>query len=178
MLPLETQRLIEEHGIRYVLAQFVDIHGAAKTKSVPICGLEAVAEAGAGFAGFAISGMGMQPNGPDFMAKADLSTLTPVPWQPGYGRVVCIGHVDGKGLVAGLACVRPGPKDPDSDLAWDVIRRSIEKGVLMFSPVGFGGGTVKICPPLVITEDAIFESVAAFEKAFAEAVAVQKGATA
>lgn len=96
MLPAEIQRLIEEHGIKYVLAQFVDIHGAAKTKSVPITGLKAVAEDGAGFAGFAICGMGMQPHGPDFMARGDLSTLTPVPWQPGYGRVVCIGYVNGK----------------------------------------------------------------------------------
>lgn len=96
MLPAETQRLIEQHGIKYVLAQFVDIHGSAKTKSVPVSGLEAVSEAGAGFAGFAISGMGMQPNGPDFMAKGDLASLIPVPWQPGYGRVVCIGHVEGE----------------------------------------------------------------------------------
>jgi glutamine synthetase len=96
MLPAETQRIIDKHGIKYVLAQFVDIHGAAKTKSVPICGLKTVAEEGAGFAGFAISGMGMEPHGPDFMARGDLSTLTPVPWQPGYGRVVCVGHVDGK----------------------------------------------------------------------------------
>jgi glutamine synthetase len=96
MLPAETQRIIDKHGIKYVLAQFVDIHGAAKTKSVPICGLKTVAEEGAGFAGFAISGMGMEPHGPDFMARGDLSTLTPVPWQAGYGRVVCVGHVDGK----------------------------------------------------------------------------------
>ncbi|WP_426153217.1 type III glutamate--ammonia ligase [Pseudomonas sp. DC3000-4b1] len=96
MLPVQTQRLIQEHGIRYVLAQFVDIHGSAKTKSVPISGLEAVAEAGAGFAGFAICGMGMEPHGPDFMAKGDLASLMPVPWQPGYGRVVCIGHVEGQ----------------------------------------------------------------------------------
>jgi glutamine synthetase len=96
MLPQETQRLIETHGIKYVLAQFVDIHGSAKTKSVPVSGLEMVAEAGAGFAGFAICGMGMQPHGPDFMAKGDLASLTPVPWQPGYGRVVCIGHVEDK----------------------------------------------------------------------------------
>ncbi len=96
MLPSETQQVIEKHAIKYVLAQFVDIHGSAKTKSVPVSGLEAVAEAGAGFAGFAICGMGMEPHGPDFMAKGDLSTLIPVPWQPGYGRVVCIGHVDGQ----------------------------------------------------------------------------------
>jgi 4-aminobutyrate aminotransferase-like enzyme len=35
----------------------------------------------------------------------------------------------------------------------------------MFSPVGFGGGTVKISPPLVITEAAIAESVAVLEDA-------------
>ncbi len=66
-----------------------------------------------------------------------------------------IGCVDGKGLVAGIACVKPGTKDPDGDLAWKVVERCIEKGVLLFSPVGFGGGTVKICPPLVINEEAL-----------------------
>ncbi len=85
-----------------------------------------------------------------------------------------IGSVDGKGLVAGLSCVKPGTKEPDGDLAWDIVERSIAKGVLMFSPVGFGGGTVKICPPLVITEEAIRESAAAFSEAFSEALAARK----
>ena len=49
---------------------------------------------------------------------------------------------------------------------------AIEKGVLMFSPVGFGGATVKISPPLVITEAAIDDSVSALEEAFARAIAV------
>jgi 4-aminobutyrate aminotransferase/diaminobutyrate-pyruvate transaminase/4-aminobutyrate aminotransferase/(S)-3-amino-2-methylpropionate transaminase len=82
-----------------------------------------------------------------------------------------IGCVHGKGLVAGVMCVRPGTKEPDGDLAWDVVRRCLEKGVLMFSPVGVGGGTVKIAPPLVITEEAIEESTAVLGEAFAEAVA-------
>ncbi len=81
-----------------------------------------------------------------------------------------IGVVEGKGLVAGVACVVPGSKEPDGDLAFDVIRRSVEKGVLMFSPVGFGGATVKISPPLVITAEAIEESVSVLEEAFAEAI--------
>jgi 4-aminobutyrate aminotransferase / (S)-3-amino-2-methylpropionate transaminase / 5-aminovalerate transaminase len=84
-----------------------------------------------------------------------------------------IGSVDGKGLVAGLACVTPGTKDPDGDLAWEVVRRAMEKGVLMFAPVGFGGATVKIAPPLVITEAAIADSVAALDEAFAEATHAQ-----
>lgn len=81
-----------------------------------------------------------------------------------------IGRVDGKGLVAGVACVTPGGKDPDGDLAWDVVERCVEKGVLMFSPVGFGGGTVKISPPLVINEAAMLEGISVLEEAFAEAI--------
>jgi len=86
-------------------------------------------------------------------------------------RVPQIGRVDGKGLVAGVACVRSGTKEPDGALAFDVVRRCIEKGVLMFSPVGYGGGTVKISPPLVITAEAIEESVGVLEEAFAESLA-------
>jgi 4-aminobutyrate aminotransferase/diaminobutyrate-pyruvate transaminase/4-aminobutyrate aminotransferase/(S)-3-amino-2-methylpropionate transaminase len=82
-----------------------------------------------------------------------------------------IGTVAGKGLVAGVACVAPGTKDPDADLAFGVVERCLEKGVLMFSPVGLGGGTVKIAPPLVINEAAVLESLAVLEEAFAEAVA-------
>jgi 4-aminobutyrate aminotransferase/(S)-3-amino-2-methylpropionate transaminase len=81
-----------------------------------------------------------------------------------------IGDVAGRGLVAGLACVLPGTTEPDSALAFDVVRRAMEKGVLMFAPVGVGMATVKISPPLVIPADAIEESCDALDEAFAEAV--------
>ncbi len=81
------------------------------------------------------------------------------------------GAVDGKGLVAGVACVKPGTKEPDANLAWNIIEKCIEKGVLLFSPVGFGGGTVKIAPPLVINEEAMNESLDVFEVAVREALA-------
>jgi 4-aminobutyrate aminotransferase/diaminobutyrate-pyruvate transaminase/4-aminobutyrate aminotransferase/(S)-3-amino-2-methylpropionate transaminase len=84
------------------------------------------------------------------------------------------GFLAGKGLVAGLVCVRPGTKTPDGELAWDIVRRMIEKGVLMFSPVGNLGSTIKICPPLVINAEAIEESVGALEEAAAEALAERK----
>ncbi len=91
-------------------------------------------------------------------------------------RTPQIGQVAGKGLVAGVACVQPGGQEPDGELAWNVVRRAVEKGVLMFSPVGYGGATIKICPPLVITEAAILDSMAALEEAFAEAVGAQAAA--
>ena len=77
-----------------------------------------------------------------------------------------IGVVQGRGLVAGMACVTDGPATPDGDLAFEIVRYCYERGVLMFAPVGFGGGTVKIAPPLVITEEAILESTMVLEEAF------------
>ena len=43
----------------------------------------------------------------------------------------------------------------------------------MFAPVGVGLGTIKICPPLMITEEALNESLDVFEEAFTEAVAAK-----
>ena len=86
-----------------------------------------------------------------------------------------IGWVDGKGLVAGIACIKPGPtQEPDADLAWDTIETAMCKGVLMFSPVGFGGGTIKICPPLNINEEALRESLGVLDEAFAEVLAARR----
>ena len=40
----------------------------------------------------------------------------------------------------------------------------------MFAPVGFGGATVKIAPPLVISAKQLDESLAVLAEAFAEAI--------
>jgi len=92
----QAQKFLKDHDIRYVLAQFVDVHGVAKTKSVPVSHFEDILTSGAGFAGFAIWGMGMAPHDPDYIGIGDLSTLSVVPWQPGYARIVCDGRVRGK----------------------------------------------------------------------------------
>ncbi len=92
----EAKKFLKDNKVKYVLAQFVDIHGVAKVKSVPAAHLEDILTAGAGFAGGAIWGMGIAPNGPDYMAVGELATLNLIPWQPGYARIVCDGHVNNK----------------------------------------------------------------------------------
>ena len=87
-----------------------------------------------------------------------------------YGEVIGAHH--GKGLVAGLHMVKPGTKDPDGDLAFEITNRAYRKGLLMFSPVGTGGATVKIAPPLVIAEDAVQESLEVLDEAITESIAV------
>jgi glutamine synthetase len=96
MTPDEAQRFFADHHSRYVLAQFVDIHGAAKAKAVPVEHYDMVVGDGAGFAGFAVWGLGMGPHGPDFMGVGDPATISDVPWLPGVARIVCDGHVNGK----------------------------------------------------------------------------------
>ncbi|MBT97705.1 MAG: aspartate aminotransferase family protein, partial [Dehalococcoidia bacterium] len=66
-----------------------------------------------------------------------------------------VGNVTGKGLVAGMQMVKAGEKVPDPDLAFDIVERCYHKGLLFFAPVGSWGQTVKISPPLTITQDAL-----------------------
>ena len=80
----------------YYLAQFVDIHGRPKAKLVPGKHKELIFSSGAGFAGFAIAGMGIGPHGEEFMAVGDRDSVRPVPWLPGTACVTCDGHVSGK----------------------------------------------------------------------------------
>jgi glutamine synthetase len=96
MTPAAARKLLKDNDVKFILAQFVDIHGSAKAKAVPVEHLDMVLKDGAGFAGFALWGLGMGPHGPDYMARGDLDTLSLVPWMPGFARMACDGHVLGK----------------------------------------------------------------------------------
>ena len=80
-----------------------------------------------------------------------------------------IGAVNGCGLVWAVIFVKKDTKEIDPDLAHDIVRLSVEKGLLFFAPVG-AGATIKICPPLVITEAALREGLEVFEEAVEEAL--------
>ncbi|HEY7314980.1 MAG TPA: type III glutamate--ammonia ligase [Gemmataceae bacterium] len=87
---------LQKDGVDYLLVQFVDIHGAAKVKMVPREMLDAVADAGAGFAGGAVWGMGQNAASHDMMARIDPSTCTLTAWAPGLARFAADLYVDGR----------------------------------------------------------------------------------
>ena len=68
-----------------------------------------------------------------------------------------------------MQMTQPGRKEPNHDLAHAVIEKCFHKGLLFFAPVGAWGQTVKIAPPLTITEEAIREGLTVLEEAIAEA---------
>ncbi len=90
----EIQKKLMNEGVTYALAQFVDIHGVAKTKAVPMAHFESIFTSGAGFAAFAVEGFGLPPSGPDYMAVGDIKSLRKMTWMPGTVRVACNGVVN------------------------------------------------------------------------------------
>ena len=103
-----TQYLQEKwaaQAVRYVLAQFTDIHGIAKGKIVPLNHLQELVSTGAGFAGPSIWGLGLPRNGPrsEFYARADLISARVLPYQPDTLHMICDGYVQGQAFEA---CVR------------------------------------------------------------------------
>jgi glutamate---methylamine ligase len=68
-------------NIRYFLISFVDLFGTMRAKIVPASAIDDVAEAGAGFAGFA-TWFDMTPADPDVLVFPELDTLVQLPWKP------------------------------------------------------------------------------------------------
>lgn len=92
----KAKQFLAQNHIRYVLAQFVDIYGVAKSKAVPVEHLDDVLSDGAGFAGGGVFGLRLAPHEAEYMLVGDLSTLKLLPWAPGYARVMGTGAVNGK----------------------------------------------------------------------------------
>jgi glutamine synthetase len=92
----DVQKQLDQDGISFLLAQFVDINGSAKVKMVPASTFGDIVSDGAGFAGAALYGMGQGPNSHDMMARVDIDTYTPLPWREGTARFACDLFVDEK----------------------------------------------------------------------------------
>lgn len=81
-----------------------------------------------------------------------------------------VGRADGVGLVMALQFVEPGTTTPDPETAWNVVRMCVERGVMLFAPVGVGGSAIKINPPLVINDEQLREGLAVVEEAVRDAL--------
>jgi glutamine synthetase len=92
----QVRELLKEDGIKFIVVQFVDIHGSAKSKMVPVECFDDAIDVGAGFAGGALWGVGQGPHSHDLMARIDVDTYTPLPWMPDTARFAANLYVDDK----------------------------------------------------------------------------------
>ncbi len=120
----EIRQKLQDDGIEFLLAQFVDLHGAAKVKMVPASCLDAMIDEGAGFAGGAVWGAGQGPHSHDMLARIDLDTYTPLPWMPNTARFAADLFVDGQPYPfcsrtnLGACCWQPARRATSSTWAW------------------------------------------------------------
>ena len=81
-------------------------------------------------------------------------------------RFPSVGDVRGRGLMIGIELVRDQrTKERAPDLRERVVSRAFERGLLI---LGAGENTLRICPPLVVTEDQCDFAVDTLEECLAE----------
>ncbi len=145
----EVRKLVDDMGIEFLFAQFVEMYGKPNAKLVPATHLEDVFAEGAGFAGFATGELGQGPHDPDIAAMPDPASFTPVPWQPNLARFACDVFVEGE----------PWPYCPRTILKRHS-RRAAEPGLRVQDRDGGGvlpdplreDGTIEVADPLDILD--------------------------
>jgi len=72
---------LEQKGVRYALASFVDLHGMAKAKAVPLAHLGQMARGSELFTGAALDGVPQDVSDDEVATMPDPASLTVLPWQ-------------------------------------------------------------------------------------------------
>ena len=78
----QIQAELKSKGVKYCLGAYVDIHGVPKGKVVPIDHLEHMAHGSELYTGYALDGLGQQPNDDEIASVPDLDHIIQLPWQP------------------------------------------------------------------------------------------------
>jgi glutamine synthetase type III len=87
----------KDKGVKYFLIAFVDLFGTMRAKIVPATAIDAVAKAGAGFAGFA-TWLDLTPAHADMLVMPDPDTAVQLPWKPEIAWITGDLVMDGKPL--------------------------------------------------------------------------------
>ncbi len=58
----EIQKIVQQRGVEFFFAQFVDMYGRPSAKLIPAANLDDLVKEGAGFAGFAAGEIGQVPS--------------------------------------------------------------------------------------------------------------------
>jgi glutamine synthetase len=73
---------LRKRGVKYVIGAYVDIHGAQKGKVVPIEHMQHMAAGSERYTGYALDGLGQEPNEDELASVPDLSHIIQLPWEP------------------------------------------------------------------------------------------------
>jgi glutamine synthetase len=123
-----------DKGVKYFLIAFVDLFGTMRAKIVPATAIDAVARAGAGFAGFA-AWLDLTPAHPDMLVMPDPDTLIQLPWKPEIAWVTGDLVMDGKPLTQNPRQVLKRLVDAAAKDGYDM-RTGVECEYFLIAPDG------------------------------------------
>jgi len=123
----------KDKGIKYFLISYTDLFGVQRAKLVPAQAINAMAKAGAGFAGFA-TWLDMSPANSDLFAVPDPDSLIQLPWKQEVGWLAADLWMDG-------ALVEQAP------------RTVLKKAMAQAAAAGFELKTGVECEYFLITAD-------------------------
>ncbi|MGK9055014.1 type III glutamate--ammonia ligase [Neorhizobium petrolearium] len=87
---------LAEKGVEYCIGAYVDIHGAQKGKVVPLSHLSHMAHGSERYTGYALDGLGQEPNEDELTSIPDLDHVIQLPWQPKVAWMPADNHFQGK----------------------------------------------------------------------------------
>ena len=91
---------LQQKGVRYALASFVDLHGMAKAKAVPLPHLGQMARGSELFTGAALDGVPQEVSDDEVAAVPDAASLTILPWQKEVAWFASDLHLGGEPFAA------------------------------------------------------------------------------
>lgn len=77
-----TQESLEKKGVKYCFSSYVDAHGVAKGKAVPIDHFDRMMRGSELFTGAALDGLGQGPHDDELAVHPDPAAITQLPWRP------------------------------------------------------------------------------------------------
>src|SRR5919202_2933937 len=79
---LESKREeLRSEGVEHCLSAYVDVHGVAKAKSVPVDHFTSMMRGSELFTGAAIDGLGQEPSDDELSVRPDLDRIVRLPWR-------------------------------------------------------------------------------------------------
>ncbi len=92
----ELRAQLESANVRYVMGCYVDIHGVPKAKVVPISHLEKMMGGSELYTGYALDGLGQEPNDDEISSVPDPRSLMILPWQKDVAWMAADNHFHGE----------------------------------------------------------------------------------
>lgn len=87
---------LEAKGVAYCIGAYVDIHGVQKGKVVPLSHLRHMAHGSERYTGYAVDGLGQEPNEDEITSVPDLTRAIQLPWQPKVAWMPADNHFRGE----------------------------------------------------------------------------------